>query len=130
MPKAISKKLPQQSWKMKQIRLYADEQFSLPVVKILRTLEYDILTVQDAGKAEQKIPDPEVLYYATSLNRAVLTMNRRDFIRLHAKTPQHQGIVICRSSTNWEKIAQAIHNNLIQFNSIEGQLITIKLPSL
>ena len=60
------------------IKLYADEQFPLPVVKILRNLEYDILTVQDAGKADQKIPDPQVLVYATSLNRAVLTMNRRD----------------------------------------------------
>ena len=112
------------------VKLYADEQFPLPVVKILRTLEYDILTVQDAGKAEQKIPDPEVLHYATSLNRAVLTMNRRDFIHLHAQTPQHKGIVICKSSTKWEKIAQAIHNHLIQFESIEGQLVRIKLPSV
>ena len=111
-------------------KLYADEQFPLPVVKILRALGYDILTVQDAGKAEQKIPDPEVLHYAISLNRAVLTMNRRDFIRLHAQTPQHKGIVICRSSTNWEKIAQAIHNHLSQFETIEKQLIRIKLPSL
>jgi predicted nuclease of predicted toxin-antitoxin system len=47
------------------IKLYADEQFPLPVVKILRNLEYDILTVQDAGKADQKIPDPQVLVYAT-----------------------------------------------------------------
>ncbi|WP_347272293.1 DUF5615 family PIN-like protein [Pseudanabaena sp. FACHB-1998] len=38
------------------IKLYADEQFPLPVVKILRTLGYDILTVQDAGKAEKKYP--------------------------------------------------------------------------
>ena len=112
------------------VKRYADEQFPLPVVKILRTLEYDILTVQDAGKAEQKIPDPEVLHYAISLNRAVITMNRRDFIRLHAQTPQHKGIVICRSSTNWQKMAQAIHNHLSQFETIEKQLIRIKLPSL
>jgi predicted nuclease of predicted toxin-antitoxin system len=96
----------------------------------LRALEYDILTVQDAGKAEQKIPDPEVLQYAISLNRAVITMNRRDFIRLHAQIPQHKGIVICKSSTNWEKIAQAIHKHLIQSDSIEGQPIGIKLPSV
>ncbi|NMF60617.1 DUF5615 family PIN-like protein [Pseudanabaena yagii] len=111
-------------------KLYADEQFPLPVVKILRALGYDILTVQDAGKAEQKIPDPEVLHYAISPNRAILTMNRRDFIRLHAQTPQHKGIVISRSSTNWEKIAQAIHNHLSQFETIEKQFIRIKLPSI
>ncbi|WP_242018371.1 DUF5615 family PIN-like protein [Pseudanabaena sp. FACHB-1998] len=68
--------------------------------------------------------------YAISLNRAVLTMNRRDFIRLHTQIPQHKGIVICKSSTNWEKIAQAIHNHLSQFETIEKQLIRIKLPSV
>jgi hypothetical protein len=44
-------------------------------------------------------------------------MNRRDFIRLHAQTSQHQGIVICRSRINWEKIAQAIDNHLSQFET-------------
>jgi len=112
------------------IKLYADEQFPLPVVTILRTLGYDILTIQDVGKAEQKISDPEVLQDAISLNRAVLTMNRRDFIRLHRQTPHHKGIIICKSNTNWEKIAHAIHNHLIQFESIHGELIRIKLPSV
>ncbi|MCL1492080.1 MAG: DUF5615 family PIN-like protein [Pseudanabaena sp. Salubria-1] len=78
-------------------RLYADE-FPLPVVKILRTLGHDVLTVQEANKAEQKIPDNEVLSYAISLNRAVLTLNRHDFIRLHKQNTQHQGIIICKSN--------------------------------
>ena len=81
------------------------------------------------GKQNKKYPILN-LRYAISLNRAVLTMNRRDFIRLHAQTPQHKGIVICKSSTNWEKIGQAIHNHLSQFETIEKQLIRIKLPSM
>jgi hypothetical protein len=56
-------------------------------------------------------------------------MNRRDFIRLHTQIPQYQGIIICRSNTDWEKIAKAIHNYLCQLESIERQLIRIKLPS-
>ena len=32
-------------------RLYADEQFPRIVVNLLRTLGHDILTVQEAGKA-------------------------------------------------------------------------------
>lgn len=112
------------------IKLYADEQFPLPVVTILRTLGYDTLTIQDAGKAEQKIADPEVLQDAINLNRAVLTMNRRDFIRLHHQVPHHKEIIICKSNTNWEKIAHAIHNHLIKFESIHGELIRIKLPSV
>lgn len=106
-------------------RLYADEQFPLPVVKILRTLGHDVLTVQEANKAEQKIPDNEVLSYAISLNRAVLTLNRHDFIRLHKQNPQHQGIVICKSNSNWEQIAQRIHETVITFDSLSERLVRV-----
>jgi predicted nuclease of predicted toxin-antitoxin system len=106
-------------------RLYADEQFPLPVVKILRTLGHDVLTVQEANKAEQKIPDNEVLSYAISLNRAVLTLNRHDFIRLHKQNTQHQGIVICKSNSDWEQIAQRIHEIVITFESLSGQIVRV-----
>jgi len=110
-------------------QLYADEQFPLPVVKILRNLGHNILTVQEAGKADQKIPDREVLQFALSLNRAVLTMNRRDFIQLHHQYPKHTGIVICRSNTNWEKVAQTIHNHISGLESLTGQLVRVKFSS-
>ena len=42
-------------------RLYADEQYPFPVVKLLRNFGHDVMTVQEAGKANQKIPDEEVL---------------------------------------------------------------------
>lgn len=42
-------------------RLYADEQFPYEVVENLRDLGHDVLTVQEAGKANLKIPDDEVL---------------------------------------------------------------------
>jgi hypothetical protein len=32
------------------VRLYADENFELPVIKKLREKEYDILTALEAGK--------------------------------------------------------------------------------
>ncbi len=38
-------------------RLYADENFSLPVVEQLRQLGHDVLTCQEAGQADQGIPD-------------------------------------------------------------------------
>lgn len=46
-------------------RLYADEQFPYEVVENLRNLGHDVLTVQEAGKANLKIPDDEVLAFAT-----------------------------------------------------------------
>ena len=49
-------------------RLYADEQFPRIVVNLLRALGHDILTVQEAGKANQRIPDEDVLAFAISNN--------------------------------------------------------------
>lgn len=57
--------------------LYADEQFPRQVVELLRSLEHNVLTVQEAGNAG--LSDEEVLAFATNHNRAVLTLNRRDF---------------------------------------------------
>jgi hypothetical protein len=42
-------------------RLYADEDFPLPVVKDLRRLGHDVRTVQEAGRAGKRIDDAEVL---------------------------------------------------------------------
>jgi hypothetical protein len=52
-------------------RLYAHEQYPYPVVELLRALGHDVLTVQEAGRANQKIPDPDVLAFASSGKRAV-----------------------------------------------------------
>jgi predicted nuclease of predicted toxin-antitoxin system len=64
------------------LQLYSDEQFPLPVVERLRNKGYDVLTVKDAGNANQGIPDDQVLIFATNHDRAVITQNRRDFIWL------------------------------------------------
>ena len=76
-------------------RIYADEQYPLPVVKILRNFGHDVLTVQEAVKANQKIPDEEVLAFAVSTNRAIVTLNRPDFIRLHRLSSDQNGIILC-----------------------------------
>ena len=57
--------------------LYANENFPLPVVNELRRLGHDVLTTQDTGRAEQAVPDEEVLEFAVSQTRAVITLNRK-----------------------------------------------------
>ena len=65
------------------IELYADENFELPVVKRLREKGYDVLTTREAGKDNQRIPDEDVLDFAISQNRAVITLNYNHFKNLH-----------------------------------------------
>ncbi len=110
------------------IRLYADEQFPFPVVQRLRQLGYDILTAQESGQANQKIPDDQVLSFATANQRAVITQNRRDFIRLHQQGPTHAGIVVCSKNLDWEAFAAAIHQGLADRETVTGELIRITKP--
>jgi extradiol dioxygenase family protein len=109
-------------------RFYADEQYPYPVVKCLRDLGHDVLTVQEAGKANQRIPDDEVLSFSIDENRAVLTQNRRDFIKLHRLQPDHAGIIICSDDRDWDALAQRIHQAMLENESLQGKLIRIVRP--
>ncbi len=105
--------------------LYADEQLPLPVVNLLRTLGHDVLTVQEAGKANQKIPDDQVLAFATDLKRAVLTVNRRDFIRLHRVSADHAGIIVCTVNQDWQALASRINAALADVGNLNGKLVRV-----
>jgi predicted nuclease of predicted toxin-antitoxin system len=108
--------------------LYADEQFPLPVVELLRNFGHDILTVQEAGNAG--LPDPDVLAFAVSNERAVLTQNRRDFIRLHAQKPDHAGIIVCTEDRNLERLATRIHEAISVEESLKQKLIRVNRPAV
>ena len=85
-------------------RLYADELFPRVVVELLCLMIHNILTLQAAGKDNPKNPDEEVLAFAGSENRAVLTLNRCYFIRLHSLQSDPAGIIVCRAEdylTEW-----------------------------
>lgn len=106
-------------------RLYSNENFPLPVVEQLRALGHDVLTIQETGKADQALPDDEVFQFATKENRAVLTLNRRHFIRLHAENSQHAGIIVCTVDADFAGQAARIHKAIGAQSSLAGQLIRI-----
>ncbi|MBE9163513.1 MULTISPECIES: DUF5615 family PIN-like protein [Microcoleaceae] len=110
-------------------RLYADEQYPFPVVKLLRNLGHDVLTVQEAGKANQKIPDEEVLDSAISNNRAFLTLNRPDFIQMHRLSSDHAGIIVCTNDQNWERLAVRINEAISNLETLRSLLIRVNRPS-
>lgn len=66
-------------------RLYVNENFPLPAVDWLRRLGHDVLTTRDAGMSGVSMTDEHVLRFAGEDNRAVLTLNRKHFVRLHAE---------------------------------------------
>ena len=93
-------------------RLYTNENVSRNVVAELRRLGHDVLTSYEAGNANRRISDPEVLSFAISLGRVVVTNNRRDFIRLHPNGTPHIGIVVFTFSPDSVGIATRIDRSL------------------
>jgi Domain of unknown function (DUF5615) len=76
-------------------RFYANENFPQPVAIELRNLGHDVLTTLEASKSGRGIPDEEVLDLVQADGRAVLTLNRKHFVRLHRTRPMHAGIIVC-----------------------------------
>jgi len=109
--------------------LYADENFHGKVTEELRQLGHDVLTAYQAGQAGQGIPDPAVLAFAVTLRRAVLTHNRRDFIRLHRSTPAHFGIVVCTNDNDFVAAAQRIHRALLGNAPLDNKLLRVNKPA-
>lgn len=106
-------------------KLYSNENFPLPVVVALRTLGYDVATIQERGRANESTPDPEVLSLATSESRAVLTLNRKDFYLLHEQSPGHAGIVVCVADTDFSRLAQLIHARLQVEGDLAGRIVRV-----
>ena len=109
-------------------RLYSNENFPLPVVEELRRLGHDVLTIQETGKAEQSLPDESVLSFGKSENRAVITLNRKHFIKLHNTNPDHSGIIVCSFDPDFIGQARRIHETIKSRSSLFKQLIRINRP--
>lgn len=109
-------------------RLYADEDFDLTVVVELRRLGNDALTIQEDGCGNRGVPDDGVLAIAKHIDRAVLTFNRTDFIRLHNQSSEHKGIIACTRDPDATALAARIHAAIEERDSLDGQLLRINRP--
>lgn len=108
--------------------LYANENFPLQVVLALRALGHDVLTSLEAGNANRAIPDDEVLRFAGENQRALLTINKRDFIRLHKRESHHAGIIVCTQAPDVEGQAERIHQTLLAHSTLAGWLMRVNRP--
>jgi predicted nuclease of predicted toxin-antitoxin system len=107
-------------------RFYSDENVPLEVVQVLRSLGHDVLTAFDAGLANRKTQDDEVLHFAMEDKRAVLTLNRLDFHRLHRLTKgAHDGIVTCTRDPDSPALAQRIHQAEKEAGRLAGKLVRV-----
>ena len=106
-------------------RLYANENFPVEVVLRLREMGHDVLTTHDAGKSNQAIEDDLVLRFATETGRCVITINRKDFLRLHHSFPDHSGIIVCTENRDFGAFASLIDEALRSAPELAGKLLRV-----
>lgn len=111
-------------------RIYANENFPTEIVEYLRQRGHDVLTTHQANQSNRKIPDEEVLSFAISEKRIVLTFNRKDFFRLHRQNPRHFGIIACTEDGDFEGLANRIHEAIeTASGNLENELVRINRPN-
>ena len=107
------------------LKLYTNENFPYAVVEQLRQLGYDVLTSLEAGQANQGISDEEVLAFATAQERMVVTLNRKDFIRLHHSTPRHSGIIVCRPDNDLVQLTKRVDREIQKHLPVTNKLVRV-----
>jgi predicted nuclease of predicted toxin-antitoxin system len=82
--------------------LLLDEMFSDDIARQLRTNGYDVISVV-ADPALVGLPDDQVLAYATTEGRALVTANIKDFVpldtRYRAAGQFHAGLILVSTKT-------------------------------
>jgi hypothetical protein len=110
-------------------RLYGNENFPQGVAQRLRELGHDILTVLEAGNANLGISDADVLTFAITQQRSVITLDRHDFIRLHFhyqnNHQDHFGIIVCKYDRDVDRQAENIHKAIESIGDLTNQLLRV-----
>jgi hypothetical protein len=108
-------------------RFLADEDFRAAIAERLRELGHDVTTAVQAGVANSKLADGELLLHASRDGRSLLTHNRLDFHRLHREVTGHAGIITCRQDGDAEVLAGQIHAAVEPLTAIDSLVIRVYL---
>ena len=83
------------------------------------------MTVQESGLGGKAISDSDVLRFATTLDRTLITLNRRHFVRLHEEGSNHAGIIACTADNDFVALAARIDRVLLEKKTLPGQLVRV-----
>jgi hypothetical protein len=96
----------------------------LQVVTELRALGHDVLTSFEAGNANKAIPEHEVLAFAMSDQRILVSLNKRHFLQIHhQRTQKHPGMVLCTFDKDSARQAKRIHAAISAASDMTDQLV-------
>lgn len=106
--------------------LYTNENFPQPAVIELRRLGHDVTTTHEAGNSNASVSDLDVVRFAAGAGRVVVTLNRRDFIKIHRTGVRHAGIVVCTVDPEYFALAARIDQALAGRVSMANELVRVE----
>jgi len=69
--------------------------------------------------------DEAVLAFASAEGRAVLTLNRKHFIRRDRQSSRHGGIIVCTFDKDFEAQAHRIHAAVAGAGDLTGMMVRV-----
>ena len=109
-------------------RLYSNENSPLAAVEELRRLGHDVLTIQETGQSSKAMTDEAILAFAGREGRAILTLNRKHFFRLHRQSVSHPGIIGCTVDADFVGLAHRVDAAIRAQTNLSGVLIRVNRP--
>ena len=106
-------------------KLYTNENFPFPAAEELRRLGHDVMTVQESGLGGKSVADDAVLAFAIDQGRALITLNRRHFVKLHQATSRHPGIIVCTTDGDFLSLASRIDAAVGGTPALAGTLLRV-----
>jgi len=88
-----------------------------------------VLTTFEAGRANQAIEDADQLAFATSLDRVMLTRNRRHYIALHRLSVHHAGIISITDEPDFDGQASRIDQALTSYSTFADRHARVNRPN-
>ena len=71
------------------------------------------------------LADEEVLEFAIQEKRAILTFNRKDFIKLHKSIDTHCGIIVCTFDFDFPRLTANVIEAVEQEDDLSNKLIRV-----
>ena len=109
-------------------KLYSDENFPFPAAEELRRLGHDVMTVQESGLGGKSVSDDAVLAFAIDQGRALITLNRRHYVKLHQATSRHPGIIVCTTDVDFARLASRIDTAIKEHSPLTDTIIRVNRP--
>jgi hypothetical protein len=69
-----------------------------------------------------------VLQFAIADDRAVLTLNRKHFLRLHQSQPKHCGMIVCTVDEDFSGQGRRIHAAIMAAGTLDGTVLRVNRP--